>query len=81
MDAILFNFEKNIAKKQMGLHEAQLSKIQFCSSESYVFKKKENEAQYKFNFSFLDELVSAFTHLYSAEPDKRFRNRYLKELK
>uniref|UniRef100_A0A8W8HLE2 CCHC-type domain-containing protein n=1 Tax=Magallana gigas TaxID=29159 RepID=A0A8W8HLE2_MAGGI len=51
MDSKLSSFEQKISKQQKQQHEQQLSRIQAANDKTFVFKRKGNEAQYKFNNS------------------------------
>ncbi|XP_062581999.1 uncharacterized protein LOC134243774, partial [Saccostrea cucullata] len=65
-------FREKITKQQRQQHEQQLSKLQAANDKAFDFKRKGNEAQYKFNNSIRDKLVEANTGLSEGEPEVAF---------
>ncbi|KAJ8310733.1 hypothetical protein KUTeg_012598 [Tegillarca granosa] len=60
MDLKLQSMEQKIYNSQRDLHEAQIGKIQAAATENFNFKRKGNEAQFKFNNSVIEKLVISF---------------------
>lgn len=74
MDSKLSSFEQKISKQQKPQHEQQLSRIQAANDKTFVFKRKGNEAQYKFNNSVKEKLIEANTSLSEGEPEMAFNS-------
>lgn len=74
MDSKLSSFEQKISKQQKQQHEQQLSRIQAANDKTFVFKRKGNEAQYKFNNSVREKLIEANTSLSEGEPEMAFNS-------
>ena len=72
IDSKFQSFEEKIARQQKVQHEQQLSKLQSTNDSSFVFKKKGNEAQFKFNNSVKDKLTSARTSVTEGEAESAF---------
>ena len=58
-------FEQRISSSQRDISDSQLSKIQqnILSNDSYTFKRKGNEEQFKANVRVIDKLREADSHL------------------
>ena len=58
-------FEQRISSSQRDISDSQLAKIQqnILSNDSYTFKRKRNEEQFKANVRVIDKLREADSHL------------------
>ena len=74
MDSKLSSFEQKISKQQRQQHEQQLAKLQAANDKTFVFKRKGNEAQYKFNNSVREKLIEANTSLTEGDPEMAFNS-------
>ena len=74
MDSKLSSFEQKISKQQRQQHEQQLAKLQAANDKTFVFKRKGNEAQYKFNNSVREKLIEANTSLSEGNPEMAFNS-------
>ena len=74
MDSKLSSFEQKIYKQQRQQHEQQLAKLQAANDKTFVFKRKGNEAQYKFNNSVREKLIEANTSLTEGDPEMTFNS-------
>jgi hypothetical protein len=72
MDSKLSSFEQKMSKQQRQNHEQQLAKLQSANDKTFVFKRKGNEAQYKFNNSVREKLIEANTNISEGEPEAAF---------
>ena len=64
----------SISKQERQQHEQQLAKLQAANDKTFVFKRKGNEAQYKFNNSVREKLIEANTSLTEGDPEMAFNS-------
>lgn len=67
MDLKLSSFEQKIPQQQKQQQQQQLSRIQAANDKTFVFKKKGNEAQYKFNNGVIENLMEFNTSVSERE--------------
>ena len=74
IDSKLASLEVKITKQQKQQHEQQMCKIQEVSDKTFVFKRKGNEAQFKFNNTVREKMVQANTHINDGDAESAFHS-------
>ena len=74
IDSKLVSLEVKISKQQKQQHEQQMCRIQAASDKTFVFKRKGNEAQFKFNNAVREKTVQANTHINDGEAEAAFQS-------
>jgi hypothetical protein len=74
IDSKLASLEVKISKQQKQQHKQQMCRIQAASDKTFVFKRKGNEAQFKFNNAVREKMVQANTHINDGEAEAAFQS-------
>lgn len=73
MDGKLKSLEEKMSKQQEQ-HEQQMLKLQAATDKTFVFMRKGNEAQFKFNKMVKEKLVEASTSINNGDVGSAFQH-------